>query len=79
MRLLAAVDSSVGVEAARGRKALLADVAHMRPFSGVRPQMTVEQRRSVKAFAAKFARQHLFRRGPLVSRGRVIIGLSRRH
>lgn len=59
VRLLPAVDPPVRVQTGAGGETLLANIADVRPLAGVGPQMAVEQRRTVEAFPAKLARQHL--------------------
>lgn len=58
MRLVASVDAPVGVERRGRAEALGADVANVRLFAGVRPQVPRQQRRPVELLAAVLAREH---------------------
>ena len=59
VRLLAAVDATVGVEARRGGEALVADVAHVGSLSGVDSNVAFQKTGSVEGLAAEVARQHV--------------------
>jgi len=59
VRLLTAVDSSMGVEAGRGGESLVANVAHVRTFAGVDSNVAFQETGSVEGLAAEVARQHV--------------------
>ena len=58
MRLLSSVDPPVGVQAAAGGEALLAEVALVGPLPRVNSHVALKQARPVKYLAARVARQH---------------------
>ena len=54
--LFTAVDSSVSIEAARGRKAFVTYVTYVRPFPCMNPYMPFKKTRTIEGFAAVVTR-----------------------
>ena len=59
VRLFAAVDAAMGVQARGGGEALAANVADVRPLSGVDSNVAFQQTWSVEGLAAEVAGQHV--------------------
>ena len=59
VRLFAAVNPAMRVQARRRRKAFAANVAHVRSFAGVNSNVTLQKTRSVESLSAEVAGQHV--------------------